>query len=130
MKIRHLILLVIPVVLAFVVIHMAQRTVFGIVMLQHSAPFLLPSSQLARNLESTDIDLVRESLALLRERRDPLAAHRVGSRTAYCPTTAHAPAAAGRVATEVVSVQRIQRSPTGAQSNSPLSILPKGRPMQ
>ena len=62
------------VALAVVFVLIAQRTVFGICMLEHSAPYLLPAAQLARNLESTDTDLIRESLALLCERRNPIAA--------------------------------------------------------
>jgi HEAT repeats len=69
-------LLVIPLTLAVVVILAAQRTEFGIVMLQQCAPFLLPSSQLARNLESTNTDVVRESLGILADRRDPVAVDR------------------------------------------------------
>jgi hypothetical protein len=76
MKTRRLILLVIPLALAVVVILAAQRTEFGIVMLQQCAPFLLLSSQLGRNLESTNTDVVRESLGILADRRDPVAVDR------------------------------------------------------
>jgi hypothetical protein len=76
MKIRILIgVMLIGVIVALIVVVFAmQRSSTGVMLLQHSAPALLPSSQLARNLESTDTDLVRESLALLGERRDPVAA--------------------------------------------------------
>jgi hypothetical protein len=76
MKTRRLIRLVIPLAIAVVIILVAQRTEFGIVMLQQCAPFLLPSSQLARNLDCTDTDVVRESLGILADRRNPIAADR------------------------------------------------------
>jgi hypothetical protein len=76
MKTRRLIFLVIPLALAVVVVFVAQRTELGIVMLQQCAPFLLPSSQLARNLDSTDPDVVRESFGIFADRRDPIAADR------------------------------------------------------
>jgi HEAT repeat protein len=76
MNARRVILLVISLTLAVAVLLVAQRTEIGIVMLEQSAPFLLPSSQLARNLDSTNTDVVRESLGILAERRDPIAANR------------------------------------------------------
>ena len=76
MKIRWLFFLFIPLAVAVLVILAAQRTELGIVVLQQTAPFLLPSSQLARNLESENADVVRESLAILTDRRDPVAVDR------------------------------------------------------
>ncbi len=54
----------------------APRTVNGICMLHHHWPWLLPASQLARNLESTDTNVVRESLGVLRDYKNPIGADR------------------------------------------------------
>lgn len=56
-----------------VVISYLQRSPVGVGMLQRSIPSALPSPELARNLESSNMDLVRESLAVLTERRDLIA---------------------------------------------------------
>jgi len=65
-------------VVAFLVVFVlaAQRSVTGIVTLNRLAPFLLPSSQLARNIAGADSNLQRESLSILAGRKDPGAVER------------------------------------------------------
>jgi len=75
-KTRISILAILSLAILAAVILVAQRTELGVISFQHFAPLLLPSSQLARNLESNNTDLVRESLAILRKRMDPSGAER------------------------------------------------------
>ena len=51
--------------------NVATQTETGIVLLS-GTPALLPSHRLALNLSSTDNDVVRESLAVLADRKDPV----------------------------------------------------------
>ena len=76
MKRRHITWVLVPLALAGIIILAAQRSEYGINMLQQFAPALLPSSQLARNLERTDPGVVRESLATLARRKDPVGTER------------------------------------------------------
>jgi hypothetical protein len=45
-------------------------------LVEHMSPGLIPSSSYARNLDSGNVDLMRESLGLLRRRKDPIAVDR------------------------------------------------------
>ena len=60
------------VVLAVIILQL-QRSDIGVDILQNVAPIALPSSQLARNLESSDTNLVIDSLSILEDCRDPIA---------------------------------------------------------
>lgn len=57
-------------------IRLVPRSVFLMVVVEQTVPGAIPSSSYARNLESGDADLVRESLAFLADRRDPIAVAR------------------------------------------------------
>ena len=67
---------VMGVLIAVAILFAMQRSSFGVGFLQQFAPLALPSSTLAQNLESGDTDLVRESLGILADRRDPIAVQR------------------------------------------------------
>jgi hypothetical protein len=55
---------------------LVPRSMFLMSLVEHMAPGLIPASSFARNLDSDDSDLVRESLAHLRNRKDPIAVDR------------------------------------------------------
>lgn len=50
---------------------MIPRSTFLSALFEHLSPGLVPSSSYVNNLKSNDPDLVRESLAFLRSRKDP-----------------------------------------------------------
>jgi hypothetical protein len=70
------VILLVAVTLVFGAIWLVPRNMFLMSMVEHSAPGLISSSNYARNLDSKDPDLVRESLAHLTDRRDPIAVTR------------------------------------------------------
>jgi hypothetical protein len=52
------------------------RNMFLMSIVEHTTPGIIPASSYAHNLDSDDPDLVRESLAHLRDRKDPIAIKR------------------------------------------------------
>lgn len=56
--------------------YLVPRNMFVMGLVEHMAPGLIPAGSLARNLESGDSDLIRESLAHLTDRRNSIAVTR------------------------------------------------------
>src|SRR5207249_198983 len=51
---------------------LVPRSMFLMTFVEHMAPGVIPAGSYARNLDSQDPDLVRESLAHLTDRKDPI----------------------------------------------------------
>lgn len=68
-----LILLVLTVLVAAVVGRAVPHSIFLSSFVEHLLPRVIPAGSYARNLDSSDPDLVRESLAHLTSRKDPIA---------------------------------------------------------
>lgn len=58
------------------IVAIIPRHVFLMALVEQLAPGVIPASSYARNLNSNDPDLVRESLAHLTDRKDPIAVKR------------------------------------------------------
>lgn len=61
---------------AIATIYLVPRSMFLMSFVEHMAPGVIPASSYAHNLDSGDSDLVRESLAHLADRRNPIAVTR------------------------------------------------------
>jgi len=57
----------------FIAAWLVSRSIFLMSFVEHMAPGVVPAGSYARNLDSQDPDLVRESLAHLTDRKDPIA---------------------------------------------------------
>ena len=75
-RLVFILLSVVTLVLVIVVVVAIQRNVFLMSLVEQMAPGAIPARSYARNLASNDPDLVRESLALLTNRKDPIAVKR------------------------------------------------------
>jgi hypothetical protein len=73
---RFVIILTVVMIFLVGILLFTPRSIFLMTFVEHIAPGVISVNRYARNLDSDDSDLVRESLAILTHRRDPAAVTR------------------------------------------------------